>query len=46
MAVESGISLPTIIKWDKGGNVHEILAEKLTATAKRLGLLGKREAGR
>jgi hypothetical protein len=46
MAVESGISLPTIIKWDKGGNVHDALAEKLTITAKRLGLLGKREAGR
>lgn len=46
MAAESGISLPTVIKWDKGGNVHETLDEKLTVTAKRLGLLGKREAGK
>lgn len=46
LVVESGLSLATVAKWDKGGAVNEVMAAHLEKTAERLGLLDKRAAGK
>jgi hypothetical protein len=35
--VETGISLPTITKWDKGKKCNHVLAKRVAEEAKRLG---------
>jgi hypothetical protein len=35
--VETGVSLPTITKWDKGQKCNPVLAERVAKEAKKLG---------
>jgi hypothetical protein len=44
IVVASGLSLPTVTKWDKGKPVHHLSELKIREVAKRLGLFEKREA--
>lgn len=43
LSSKTGISLPTITKWDRGDGVTAIFDEKLTRVACELGLLRENE---
>jgi hypothetical protein len=42
MVVESGASMMTVVKWDKGRKIQPALEKYLTETAVKLGLIGER----
>jgi hypothetical protein len=46
IVAETGVSLSTVIKWDRGIRVHPTIDAQLTRAATDLGLLGSREVGK
>jgi hypothetical protein len=45
LAVETGCSLASVVKWDRGGKLIPATEKSLTDAAKKLGLTDKRLGG-